>query len=367
MSVYFDNEIFNLQKFGGISRYFVELLKHLNEEDLCHARVIAPFYDNYYLKELLQQHPDYNKHLPFFKLFNSDFLKRPDFYRRNFTKLFFNVNKKNILHETYYYKRIEVKSKIVITIHDMIFERYNNGSQFHKETIHCKKEAINRADAIICVSNNTLKDLLEYYPSVASKSFVVHHGISKISYANNVPLVTSKPYILYVGHRDWYKNFKSLLSVYTQNKMINNDVDLICFGGDEFNEEEIKYLKNNHLLNKVFYVSGNDELLNLYYSKATVFAYLSEYEGFGMPLLEAMSNHCPILCSNTSSLPEVAGSAAKMVNPLDLNEIEYGLTSIIFNTSYRNSLVIEGNLQLQKFSWKKCAQETNLIYKTLLP
>jgi hypothetical protein len=103
MSVYFDNQIFYLQKFGGISRYFIELIKSLNDQQLCKAKLISPFSINSYLEELKNSHPHYFSSLPLFKAFNNSLLKRPDFYRRNYTKLFFNTFPKNILHETYYY------------------------------------------------------------------------------------------------------------------------------------------------------------------------------------------------------------------------------------------------------------------------
>jgi glycosyltransferase involved in cell wall biosynthesis len=237
----------------------------------------------------------------------------------------------------------------------MIFEKYNSHSKFHLDTIAAKKKAIERADAIICVSKSTKKDLLTYYPNVVNKAFVVYHGISK-------PLLVeknkhNKPYLFYVGHRDWYKNFKTLLEVYAANKNLNNEFDLICFGGVNFSDEEKKYFSNYLLIDKIKQVSGNDDLLNTYYSNATAFIYLSEYEGFGMPVLEAMSNGCPVICSNTSSLPEVAGDAAILINPLDKEALTNSLEKIISNTEVKN--------ELKLFSWDTCASETNLIYLKL--
>ncbi len=275
------------------------------------------------------------------------------------------LNKTSIVHETYYVSRIKVNAPKVITIHDMIYELFNTGLQGEKDTVLFKKQAIHEADVIIAVSENTKKDLLNFYPEAKNKTFVVHHGVDNSTHADVKPYVTEKPYILHVGNRGWYKNFDALLDVFASNKNIHQNFNLVCFGGGNFTEKENEFIEKNQLQNKVKYISGNDKLLIALYKGAAVLAYISSYEGFGMPILEGMALSCPILSSNTSSMPEVYGNAAVSINPKDKAALENGLNSILFNTAIRSELIELGLQRVKQFSWKKCALETQTIYKKL--
>ena len=113
-------------------------------------------------------------------------------------------------------------------------------------------------------------------------------------------------------------------------------------------------------------VNGDDAKLANYYRNASLFVYPSLYEGFGIPPLEAMGYGCPVVCSNTSSIPEVVGDAAILFDPYSLDSISNAIETVLTNNHLRSSLISRGFEQIQKFSWKKCADETLDVYKKVL-
>ena len=124
-------------------------------------------------------------------------------------------------------------------------------------------------------------------------------------------------------------------------------------------------MKENRIENKVFQVNGNDEVLATFYKNASLFIYPSLYEGFGIPLLEAMYFGCPVAASNTSSIPEVVGAAGEYFNPYSVESISLAMNKILFDETYRNLLIERGYKREKQFSWDKCAQETYRVYKQL--
>lgn len=366
MNVFFDYQIFYLQRYGGISRYFYELACELNEIENCKPGIIVPYNANEYIEK--------EKHRKFISTFPP--LLKKVFYNRFYDMhLFMNEytlrkltsGKKNtVLHETYYTNRIKTSVPRVITIHDMIYERFHNGLPDEKLIIEQKKRAIEESDCIIAVSENTRKDLLDLYPSAASKTHVVYHGVTQSSHPGIDKFVHTKPFILHVGNRGWYKNFELLLEVFGEQKSINASFDLICFGGGKVTPKEEILIKKHGLRDKVLFLSGGDALLVSLYKAAQALIYISNYEGFGMPVLEAMALSCPVLCSNTSSLPEVYGSAALAIDPKNREALIHGMSTILSDDPVRNNLIRSGLSQSARFTWKRCAEETFDLYKTLI-
>ena len=113
-------------------------------------------------------------------------------------------------------------------------------------------------------------------------------------------------------------------------------------------------------------VNGNDAILASYYKNASLFVYPSLYEGFGMPPLEAMHFGCPVVCSNSGSIPEVVGNAALLFDPYSVVSIRKKIISVLENNNLKLSLSSKGFEQVKKFSWEKCARETYKIYKEVL-
>jgi len=240
-------------------------------------------------------------------------------------------------------------------------------------SVACKEKlsAVKRADHIICISESTRRDLIRLLNVPIKKTSVVHLGFSLtrdsesssdlISNLNN-----TSSFILYVGNRNGHKNFRGLLHAYAQSDFLKNKYKLICFGGGRFSASEISLIQELDLkLDNVQQVSGSDAALGAYYKLAKVFVYPSLYEGFGIPPLEAMSFNCPVVCSNTSSMPEVVGDAALMFDPKDCESIKVAIERVVENEELRGDLVNRGRNRVQFFSWEKCAEETFEVYKSV--
>jgi len=378
MRLLFDNQIFNEQKFGGVSRYFSELLKRFaNSKDICFVLPIK-FSANEYLKEVgkIKVSPGVLVGM-----------KRGKFLERLLNRIAKSINyflveseliKQNfdIFHPTYYstyFLKYLKNKKLVLTIHDMIHEIYPYYFKSDKnKTINNKKELALRADKIIAISENTKKDIINFYGIPEEKIKVIYS-------ANSLKPVRARPinapdlpenYILFVGSRSIYKNFDYFLSSITP--LLKNDKKLcvIIAGGysgkDEISEREKSFFFELGINKQIFQYSINDDILAYLYMNARCFVFPTLYEGFGIPILEAFACDCPAIISNTSSLPEIGGSAAMYFNPLDANSILESVSKVIYNNELRKEMILKGREQLKKFSWEKTVEEmTNLYLKML--
>lgn len=378
LRVIYDHQVFSWQKYGGISRYIYEVATHLAQSENIEVKILAIAYVNEYLKSYKSD--DKSNLIVGFPI--------PDTHKKRINELVDKFNQgvsaillkkypHNILHQTYYSsgKRIsDPQVKVVITVHDMIHEKF---SQFFKsknifnaqdKTSLMKKEAVQQADGIICVSENTKKDLIEILNVEPSKISVVYHGYSLNTYSSDtVAPNLPHPYILYVGERGGYKNFNALLQAYAHTSQLRNNFHLVCFGGGVFNPKDINQISTLGLPEgKVIQVSGDDKFLANLYQNAALFVYPSLYEGFGMPLLEAMALKCPVACSNTSSLPEVVGEAAELFDPNEPDNIAEALQKILFSAEKTEKLVQLSTERIKLFSWETCAEKTKKVYLSLL-
>lgn len=367
MNIVYDHQIFSAQRYGGISRYFFEISNRIGGYDNTDVRIIAPFFVNTYLS---------NSRLVFGKKVSHFFGASYGRTKRMAMKanerlapLLMRMANPEIVHETYYSFRPNYlpSAKKVLTVFDMIHERM---PQFFskKDTVsHRKKNAVQRSDHIICISENTKKDLLEYYDIDSDKVSVVYLANS-LQVSNGGSRMLNEPYILYVGLRGGYKNFKRLLEAYASSESIMTNFQLVCFGGTALNSEENELIATLKIpKGRVIQLSGSDELLSNYYQYASAFVYPSLYEGFGIPPLEAMAHGCPVVCANTSSLPEVVGDAAITFDPNEVDGIVNAIEKVLFSSDLAEQLKIAGLNRANLFSWDKCASETHSIYKSLLP
>lgn len=361
MKIYYDYQIFFLQKYGGISKYFINLINNLNSQT--EKLVIAPAHKNYYLDNQIE---DVLKYIYFdTKTKNINYIS--NFLNKVFTKALYKYRTPDIFHFTYFNQKyyLKKKTKHVITIHDLIKEKFYN-EKFKNENLN-KFKYFDNMDKIICISNNTKKDLLEYYNFNPEFIKVIYHGVSfnkEYSEINN--LHSTKPYILFVGQRGEYKNFKNFIIAYKNSKKLSEDFDLVCFGGNDFTLEEINFFKELNILKKIKKINGTDQELNFAYKNARCFVFPSLYEGFGLPILEAMNMDCPVICSNTSSFPEVANNAAVMFDPKNIENIIFEIENLVYNDQKILDLINKGRTNIKKFSWTKCANETLDLYKSLL-
>lgn len=372
MKILYDHTVFQFQRYGGISRYFYELITRLSKKEDAGINLFQGFHINEYsLSKHKQNFESYWGHKWECKKSTAKYMALifalPNKILFDYCMRSSNVN---IYHPTYYMIGLKQnrKTSIVITVYDMIHELYPD--QFFDSwfVIKAKKRAISRAKVIIAISENTKKDLIKIYNVPESKIKVIYLA-SSLQSSNPMTIDELKklhglkrPYLLYVGDRRTYKNFKVLFDSYINN--FSDEFDLICFGGGKFNSNELKNI-NNRIKNNIIQLNGSDDLLASLYKYAFCFVYPSLYEGFGIPPLEAMSMGCPVIASNASSIPEVVGDAAILFDPNSKDELIYAIESL-YNEYKRNDLIKRGFEHEKKFSWDKMANETLDIYKSIL-
>ena len=355
MKILYDYIIFQNQAYGGPSKYFIELIKALNNnkiENETNTKIISPFYINKYLQsssEIKKLGIYINKRNKFGV---SNFLNRFIFNK------YLSFSNCDLVHQTYFADDIEKKKPIILTVYDLVHEKFKEDFNVNFP----KAKSIQNADHIICISENTKKDLIDFYNVNNDKITVIHLA------TNDKEKIKTKNenYILYIGSRKRYKNFQVLLKAFS-NKEINKNLYIKCFGGGKFLEEEIEFMKKINIpVDKIKQIDGDDELLLNEMRKAFALVYPSMYEGFGLPLLDAMSLGCPVISSNSSSLPEVYGNAALNFDPNNSDELINKIFDLLNNDLLRNDLINKGYERIKKFSWEKCANETVKVYKKIL-
>lgn len=371
IKITYDPLIFSGQIYGGISRYFCEIASRISNFQInkVSVNIVAPMYKNKYL-DLLPKSIVKGFKTPFplnlmFSLQRSISFVLGDLLLRYLSP--------DIIHETYYFGwPLGPKKAIrVLTIYDMIHEKFK--SQFPKgdKTSKYKALAAKRADHIICISESTKKDVIQILGIKPEKISVIHLGFDLMVDNKKVSSIPDKflikPYLLYVGLRGGYKNFDKLVSAYATSSILKDQFNLICFGGEKFCSSELVFFNKLRLKeNQILHCSGDDQLLANFYKKATAFIYPSLYEGFGIPPLEAMAYKCAVACSNTSSIPEVVGNAGLYFDPTNINDMRKKIETLATSLSLRESLIKTGEKRLKNFSWDNCAQKTLKVYKKLL-
>jgi len=364
MKIVYNHRVFWNQRYGGISRYHVRLAEELYTlgEDI---RIIAPFHRNEFLKEApgcivkgkyLKKDPDKTK--IFYEVYN-----------RLFFENYIRIQRPDIVHETYYSPGLSAPRgmPIIITVHDMTHELFPEEFVENDKNSKNKCVTVNRADHIICISQNTKKDLIRLFNVPEQKISVVYNGYEYLDVSDQEGMLNfSFPYLLFVGSRYNYKNFDRLLEAYESSKLLKNDFKLIAFGGGDFTPSELHKIKEYGLTEKVMQVSGDDHLLGNLYKHASALIYPSLYEGFGMPPLEAMAQNCPVIASNTSSIPEVVGNAGELFDPLDIDSMRYSIEKVLYSDHLRDKLINLGHKQIKLFSWEKCAIETRKVYQKVI-
>lgn len=183
---------------------------------------------------------------------------------------------------------------------------------------------------------------------------------SYIKIDNKIP---KKPYLLFVGERYRYKNF---ILAYTKSNRLKKDFDILCFGGNSFTSEEINFFKEFRISQNIKQINGSDLELNYVYKKARCFIFPSLYEGFGLPLLEAMNMDCPVICSDTSCFSEVTNNAAAMFDPNNIENIIHEIEDVVYDEQKFSDLIIKGRNNIKNFSWQKCAEQTLKVYNSIL-
>lgn len=362
MNIFYDHQIFTWQQYGGISRYYFELITRLCKVHDVDVSLFLGWYINEYG---LEKYRSFYKQYWGKKIETKGLMLLSKFINAWLLNARIKRAIPDIYHQTYYDDAmVSAKTIRVLTVYDMIHERFPSDSPFYDLTLYKKRKSLNNADAVICISEATKNDLLNYYPLLRSRVKVIHLGHGIHGQKNNRSYISGK-YIYYVGQRGRHKNYARLFNAYAKSKSINANYKLVCFGGGPFTAKEQREIVNHSLQGKVIQFDGGDDLLSALYCHASVLVVPSLYEGFGLPPLEAMSHGCPVLVSNTSSLPEVVGQAGLYFDPQDEEDLLEKLETILSDMDLRDKLVRSGYDQAKKYSWDVCASETLKFYREL--
>lgn len=331
MFAIYDDIINDLQKTGGISVYWQNLKNNLND------KLEIECYNGGNLKRDIKIPLLIHRYL--------------DFYERN--------KAKHIFHSSYYRVSKNKNALNVVTVHDFVYEKYSKGV---KRLLHQfqKKKAIFNAKKIICISENTKRDLLEFYPEIEENRIrVIYHGVSNAFFKVNdleIKNENKAKNIIFVGQRKGYKNFKTLLD----SLLILKNYNLILVGGGKLSSNELKNLKK---IKFKHYQNISDNKLNLLYNNSFVLIYPSLYEGFGLPILESMKAGCPVICNDGSSTKEI-GSRYVIKDKISTNFIIKSIKRLE-QENFRNELITNGINFASTFTWEKTANQTFNLYKEL--
>lgn len=267
---------------------------------------------------------------------------------------------------TYYSMPISIPS--LMMVHDLIPERFDFDMSIRgwRE----KTMAIHHASGFICVSHNTAKDLQEFYPEIPASSIIVaHNGVDKKIFFPRSPEAIEKvrnqygiekDYYLFVGSRSQIKGYKNARLFFDSlAELANKDFSIVCVGG---NPELEDYIKPHTKEIDIHLHRFEDEELSTLYSDAIALVYPSLYEGFGLPVIEAMACGCPVITTREGSIPEAAGEAAYSVSGKNISEMAEAIVKIR-QPAIRKELIAKGFEQAAKFSWKKTA---NTIYDAIV-
>lgn len=343
--IFIDGIIFSLQKTGGISVYFCEIVNRLKNFELFIYKN-----GNKHLKEL-----NSNKKLNSVMLFS----KLPLILIR---LMDVHVPKKfTVFHSTYYrlpYKWQRGRLKIITTVHDFTNEKYGSGISRLFHTFQ-KKRAILGSDVIVCISENTKKDLLSFLPEVKNKHIeVIYNGVSDKFKPIVKKIDEMNKNLLYIGSRAEYKNFGNLVCHLNSLKKFN----LIFVGGGPLTNMEIKLLASN-IPNRFEHLPFLDEeKLNDLYNSSFCLVYPSFYEGFGIPVVEAMQAGCPIIALKSSCIPEISDNSCILLDNFDFSNLRKSLLKLEDN-SYRKEILKKGFDRASYFSWDIMFENLDKIYK----
>jgi glycosyltransferase involved in cell wall biosynthesis len=362
MRILYDHQVFSLQDRGGISRYYFELLRQIARLGNCEAEILLGCNNNMFRFS----------NLPKIKVheFRGSLVVEPGKYRYLLNEAISSLvlplrGHFDVYHPTLYRCAPLVRStKVVVTHHDCAYERYPalfNNVESIKE-IRARQFA--RADAIICPSESTRRDLHEFYQVSEDKTFVVFHGIPRPVQSDDSEhaRIGDRPFLLYVGSRALYKNFDGLLRAFAVADL-KREFDLLVLGGGLATSSEMAAITQLSLEDAVRFVAqAPDDLLARAYSQARLLVYPSLYEGFGFPPLEAMSFGCPVLLAHTSSLPEICADAAFYFVVEDQVSFVDRLKESCFNDAKRCQKIERGRILASSYSWEECATKTMQIY-----
>ena len=367
LEVVVDGVIFQFQSRGGVSRIYSEILPRMCEQDES-LRITLLTKEGRAPLQPLPEHASITRravpHLdPYLRPWRLCGRFAPA-VRRLMDQLWVGDGSGKIWHSTYFTQPHRWRGKQVVTVVDMIYELYPNffDKPFDDEFREQKRRAVTVAEAVICISETTSRDVQEYYGISRDKTFVVPLAHSEtfrpLDYDTRGE---TRPFLLYVGRRAHYKNFDLLLEAYSSWAR-KSEVDLIVVGDQQWTPDEEKRLAELKLGDEVSLLTKiTDEQLRNLYGLAAAFVYPSLYEGFGIPLLEALACGCPVVASDIPSSREVAGDSALYFDPTSSEDLRAVLENVV-TSGPDESRRTAGIARAARFSWNETARQTLEVY-----
>lgn len=379
MRILFDHQILDAQVRGGISRYFYQLICALEAGHLAEVRLPPAYTDNACFRPLLAER---GLERNGFRSLLVQKIRQWGLPRKEIERAWRRTkhrqNRKasiqtlkaqdfDVFHPTYYdpYFLDHLPGKpFVLTIYDMIHERFPEHFKPDDPTREHKAVLAREAAGIIAVSASTKADILRYLEVDPDKIEVVHLASSLTG--ESEAIAVPGRYVLHVGERCRYKNFRTLLAAFAGLASAFPDLHLVCANPKSFDRSELDLIQRLGLADRCVSLSVNDAQLIFLYRNAALLVFPSLYEGFGLPVLEAFACDCPVALSNTSCLPEIAGDAALYFDPTDVSSMEGAVRKLLSDSDLRQVLIHRGRERLQGFSWAVAAERTAAVYKRCL-
>lgn len=386
MKILYDYQAFTIQKYGGVSKCFCELISQLpsnikweigiKESDNIHlhqSQLITSLKNSKINRETFLTKKHFRGKFRLYNYINSLFPNFPSVenINRKYSITLLKRGEYDIFHPTFfddYYLPYLNKKPFVLTIHDMMPELFPEYFKRNDMQIVMKKKLIQKASAIVAVSEQTKSDIVHLLNTDPEKITVIYHGGPNIdnSPAKEKPIIED-PYILYVGTRDAYKNFTQFLKAFALFHKEVPDVKLICTGSP-FTKAEQSLIENLEISHSIINFFANDKQLANLYAHALTFVYPSLYEGFGMPILEAYAYGCPVILSQCSCFPEIAKEAALYYNVQKGEKDLMNRLLEIYNYSdiQRQNLIQLGYERLSNYSWKNSSAQLAQLYNNII-
>ncbi|MFH1018355.1 MAG: glycosyltransferase family 1 protein [Pseudomonadota bacterium] len=375
-TVMFDYQIFaSHERYGGISRYFFELIQGLRRRQDFKVRLAMSCSMNDCLRNrdfsFLISHRNRMK-LWLVQLEEEITRRILEYHNRSIALKTLKHQDFDVFHPTYYdpYFLPHLGGKpFVITIHDMIHERFPDYFPRGDPTRSRKRELAEKARHVIAVSESTKRDIVKFYGTPAQKISVIYHASSlRLSGASKSVARLPTRYVLFVGNRALYKGFQFMIRGLGPTFKLQSDLYLLCVGGGYPRRAERDLIKRLGLQRRVLFMRFvSDDVLAQIYSRALAYICPSEYEGFGIPVVEAMSCGCPAVLNRVSSLPEAGGEAARYFDGGDEGSLRKALDPILEDAALREKMRGEGFAHASRFSWDRMTTETRKVYLSLRP
>lgn len=355
MKVICDNIVFAIQKYGGISVVWQELLSRLRQS----AHMDVKYID-------VRQSETANYSRSKLKLEASDVLSYINYPKvTRYLPVRLSEQQPFVFHSSYYRYCTNPKAVNVTTVHDFTYEYFVKGL---KQKVHTWQKflAIRHSAAVVCISENTKHDLLRLMPDVDErKVHVIYNGVSEVFRQLHEPAESAElpfpsgTYLVFIGRRDNYKNFELAVRGAAATSM-----RLLIIGSQlsEAERRDVEQYLPPRQYQCLTHIS--DERLNQLYNYAAALVYPSCYEGFGLPVLEAQRAGCPVIALSASSIPEIIGTTPLLMQrPCEEDMVH--CIQILSDLAVRNKLVEEGIVNVQRFSWDKMTKQYLRLYEKL--